>query len=322
MSKTQLNSLLTQIKSRGSFDESDILALRKVIWDDGAISLTEADALFGINHLGHKPKSWPPLFIEAVSSFLVNQTMPQGYINQANAAWLMTRIDHDGIVETHTELELLLSVLKKAHNVTDELEMYALEQVKQAALGGKGYLGRGHALEPGVIGEPEVDVLKRVLYSCSSEGGIGISQLEAEALFDLNDACANAENHESWTRLFVGGIANHLMMLAAWEEPTAQEALRLDNWLETPSKGFVVPSLKGIGDAFKTLFAEPEIKFTNMNTGAVLNAERVTAGEAFWLIERLNRDGILHKNERALLSFLKAESPEIHESLSPYLRTA
>jgi len=322
MSKTQLNSLLTQIKSQGSLDESDILALRKVIWDDGAISLTEADALFEINHLANKPKDWPALFIEAITNFLVSQTMPQGYINQANAAWLMTRIDHDGIVETHTELELLMNVLKRANNVTEALEIYALEQVKQAVLSGKGYLGRDHALQPGVIGEAEVDVLKRVLYACSSEGGIGISQREAEALFDLNDASADAENHESWTQLFVGGIANHLMMLAAWEEPSAREALRLDNWLETPGKGFVMPNFKGVGEAFKTLFAEPEIQFTSMNTGAVLDAERVTAGEAVWLIERLNRDGILHKNERALLSFLKAESPEIHASLAPYLRTA
>ena len=323
MSTAQLSSLLTQVKTKGSFDKADVLTLRQTIWADGAVSHEEADTLFEINHLGHKPKVWPDLFIDAITNFLVHQTMPHGYVNQANAAWLMARIDHDGVVETHTELELLLNVMKHAHNVTDELEAYALAQVRHAVLKGTGYLGRGHPLEPGVIGEAEVSVLKRVLYSCSSEGGIGISKQEAEALFDLNDACVNRVNHESWTRLFVGAIANHLMMVAAWDEPDMQEALRREHWLEERGKGFVMPSFKNLSSAFKGLFSAPQTAgFTNMDKANVAAAERVTAHEASWLIERLNRDGVLHKNEKALLSFLKAESPELHDSLRPYLRAS
>ena len=43
--------------------------------------------------------------------------------------------------------------------------------------------------------------------------------------------------------------------------------------------------------------------------------EAVTAVEAHWLAKRIGRDGQMTPNERALLTFLKAESPSIHPSL-------
>jgi hypothetical protein len=44
--------------------------------------------------------------------------------------------------------------------------------------------------------------------------------------------------------------------------------------------------------------------------------------EAGWLAERIGRDGRLHQNEKALLRFLKQESPRLHESLQPLLDRA
>lgn len=322
MPKMTLRELLDKILGAGHFTDEDVLSVRRAVFDDGHITVQEADMLFQINNLFDKPDTWFDLFLEGVTHFLVRQTMPHGYINQANAAWLMARIDHDGVVETHTELELLLHVMKIANNVTDELEMYALEQVKKSALEGRGYLARGRQLQPGVIGEAEVNILRRVLYACSSEGGVGISMREAEALFDINDAIAGAENHESWQRLFVGGIANHIMMLAAWNEPDMQETLRRENWLEERGAGFIIPSMSGLGAAIKALFVSEPYEYSHTNTANINSAERVTASEAHWLIDRLNRDGHLDTNEKALLRFLKDESPEIHESLVPYIEAA
>ena len=321
----QVNSrnLLTNILRTSHFDNADVLEIRRAVFEDGHITVQEADMLFQINNLFNKPDTWYDLFLEGVTHFLVRQTMPHGYINQANAAWLMARIDHDGVVETRTELELLLYVMKTANNVTDELEEYALKQVKKSVLEGRGYLARARGeLVPGVIGEAEVDMLRRVLYACSSEGGVGISMREAETLFDINDAVTDAENSDSWQRLFVGAIANHIMVTAAWNEPDMQEALRREKWLEAPSSGFVVPSFKGLGSAIKSLFVDPPYEYTHANSASIKSAERVTASEAHWLVERLNRDGKLDANERALLRFLRDESPEIHESLMPYIEAA
>ena len=49
----------------------------------------------------------------------------------------------------------------------------------------------------------------------------------------------------------------------------------------------------------------------------IITREAVTAAEATWLAERIGRNGKVTPNERALLMFLKTESPAI----DPALRT-
>jgi hypothetical protein len=235
----------------------------------------------------------------------------------------MTRISSDGVVESRTELELLLKVMKVARNVTPELEKFALEQVQHAVVHGNGVLSQGRQLEPGVIGEAEVDLIRRVVYACSSEGGISVTRMEAEVLCDLNDICSEAGNHESWQKLYVGALANHLMMVAAWEEPDLQEAVRTQKWLEAPVRGIFKPSFSGLLKRGLSIFApEEEMQFSHMDVNAVTNAEQVTKREASWLIERLNRDGVLNENEIALLKFLEEECPNIHSSLLPMIKAA
>ena len=41
--------------------------------------------------------------------------------------------------------------------------------------------------------------------------------------------------------------------------------------------------------------------------------------EAQWLVDRISHDGRMHENEKALLRFLRDESPDIHPSLKPWL---
>ena len=47
----------------------------------------------------------------------------------------------------------------------------------------------------------------------------------------------------------------------------------------------------------------------------IVTHEAVTAAEASWLAERIGRDGKMSPNERALLAFLKTESPSIDPAL-------
>ncbi len=48
-------------------------------------------------------------------------------------------------------------------------------------------------------------------------------------------------------------------------------------------------------------------------------ANAIDSGESHWLVERIGRDGVLHDNEKALVSYLKQESPSLHSSLKPLL---
>ena len=48
----------------------------------------------------------------------------------------------------------------------------------------------------------------------------------------------------------------------------------------------------------------------------------MTAAEATWLAERIGRDGRMTPNERALLMFLKTESPSIDPALRALVEKA
>ncbi|WP_409433804.1 hypothetical protein ACJ3XI_04670 [Litorimonas sp. RW-G-Af-16] len=327
MTNASLQALVDPIIARGVVLESDMLPLRREIGADMHIDLEEAEILFKINDVCETPSSWPVYFTTVITTFVMDQGEPKGYVSEHNAVWLKARIASDGVVETKTELALLLNILRTAHNVTDTLEHFALDQVRLAVLHGSGYLGQHRRLQPGVIGQAEVEILRRVLYSVSSEGGMGISRMEAEMLFDLNEATAGAHHHESWQQLFVCGIANYLMVLAAYEEPDLEEALRRETWLQDPDAGigsFSDVKFKDVIGAFREAFGykSDEPTFTHMNQGQTKAAEAVTQAEAAWLIERMNRDGGIDANERALLEFLRVECPNIHGSLFPYLQAA
>ena len=90
------------------------------------------------------------------------------------------------------ELELLVKVLETAKFSTEGLVSFALDQVSHAVIEGEGPLVRGGDLVPGVIGEAEVDLLRRILYAFGGDGNVGITRSEAEVLFTLNDATAGA----------------------------------------------------------------------------------------------------------------------------------
>ena len=334
MDNAGLQRFVSDIIARGEILDSDILPIRRVIGKDMDVDVHEADLLFRLNDIPKKSEKWNEYFIQIITTFLIHQTPPEGYISDINASWLMERIQKDGVVETPTELALLMNVLKLSKDVTPQLEMFAMEQVKRAVLNGEGYLAQGRTLEPGVIGEAEVEMLRTILYSVGGIGGVGISSAEAALLFDLNDACQNENNHPSWQKLFVRGVANHLMMVAAYEQPSMEEALDRKKWLEDldniPAASWK-GALKSIGSQLtpakflanlKSITQPEQQTFSHMQRGNVFEAEKVTQEEASWLIERLNRDGKLDSNERALLDFLSEECPDIHESLKPMIKAA
>ncbi|WP_371398179.1 hypothetical protein [Fretibacter rubidus] len=324
MNDAKFKELIKEITAQGELTEAGLLTLRRATSHDFDISPVEADALFVINDTMTTPNGWREYFINAITHFLVSQTVPKGYVTDAKASWLIARIAQDGEVCTETEIGILMSVLKTAQNVTERLEKFALDLVKAAVISGDGYWGQGRALQAGVIGEAEVNLLQTVLYAVSSDTGASISQMEAEALFDLNERCQSEKNHPSWQRLFVGAIANHLMALSAWEEPTANEALRREKWLEDTSPVGML-NLGNIAKSFsawREQLQSEKVTAIHMNHKAVANAERIIQTEASWLIDRLNRDGTIDANERALLDFLAQECPDIHASLKPLIRAA
>jgi len=329
---THLSQILGRLSGAEQLTDDDVLALRRAVYEDGAISISEADGLFELSDsVRVKPESFGEFFMEAVTDFLVRQTLPYGYVDDANATWLITRISKDGLVETMTELRLLVNVLKTATDSTDRLVGFALSQIKHAVLEGSGVIGRGRNLEAGKITQVDVELLRNIIYACGGDRHIAVSRTEAEVLFDLNDATRGADNAPQWQDLFVKGIANYLMFLSTYQTADRDEALRRERWMESRGDlglGSMLRKLK-----FKDVIAEftgsaakeeaaHNARLTEAQNAAVRRAENIDPEEAAWLSSRIGRDGDYDENEKALMAFLEAESPFLHISLKPLLGAA
>ena len=322
---------IAEIKARGSIKDADVLRVRRNYYDDGVITAEEADAIFALNEACPvQDPAWADCFIETISDYLVEQAEPQGYLTAENAQWLIARIASDGRVETKTELELLVNVLDKARWAPQSLARFALEQVKTAAIDGTGPLRSGKTLEPGRVWEAEVDLLRRILYSFGGEGNIAITRPEAEVLFDIDAATAAADNHPAWTDLFVKAIASAVMAASGYATPPREIALARDAWLDRRGDLSLDAMLGGMGSGLNGLFGgyrqqteeERAIARLTQQKIEIVTHEAVTAAEAPWLAQRIGGSGNLTPNQRALLAFLKAESPSIDPALRPLLERA
>jgi len=122
-------------------------------------------------------------------------------------------------------------------------------------------------------------------------------------------------------------------MAAATGKPVSRAAaLKREEWLDSADES-IGATLSGafgmLGQMFSGAFmadmsdAHEQIERAwaakNAETqAAIAEAAVISQVEADWLIERMSRDGRIHDNEKALLAFLKRESPDIHPSLKPW----
>ncbi len=324
-----IETAVAGIKSQSRIRSEDVLGLRRQVYGDHTIDRQEADALIALNSAcPDQCPEWHDFLVEAITDYIVHQEKPAGYIVAGNAEWLIAAVSRDGKVTTLTELELLVRVLETAKYSTEELVSFALEQVKYAVTEGNGPLARGGELVPGVIGEPEVDLLRRILYAFGGDGNVGVTRAEAEILFAINDAIADADNHPSWNELFVKAIANFVMCASGYEAPTRDEALRRESFFgrsDADIGGFFARMVSGGAGGILAAYrrsgdvdADWEARNRRVEASARL-AERIDHVEARWLAERIGRDGRLHENEHALISFIKQTSPAIHPDLKALL---
>jgi hypothetical protein len=314
-----------EICRRGNVSHADVLALRRAYYEDAKITAAEADALFNINATCRaQDPAWPEFFVEAVTDYIVNCAEPEGYLNAENARWLIDRIGADGRVDSRTELDLVVNVLDKARWAPESLVRFALAQVKHAVVDGDGPLRNGQLLEPGRITEGEIELIRRILFAFAGDGHIAVTRTEAEILFDINDATVHAPENPAWADLFAKAVANCVMASSGYAPPSREEALRREAWLDRRgdlSLGAMLGSIVDRGltsviDGYREQSAEERaLARLERQRIEIITNEVVTEGEAEWLATRMLRDGELSAPEKALLAFLKRESPKLHPTL-------
>ncbi|MBI1682285.1 hypothetical protein [Caulobacter hibisci] len=334
-----LATTIATLKTAGRVTEADVVALRGLVYPDMVLSRAEAQALLALDEAVEEASTpWRHLLTEAIVDHLVHQARPAGYVDAEAADWLIAAVSRDGLVKSATELEVLIRVLETASEVPEALVAFTLAQVKAAVLHGQGPLAQGR-MERGRVTDGEAALLRRVLYAQAGDENIAITRAEAEILFDINDASVGARNASDWTELFAKAVAASVMTVSHYRAPSRQEAARHEAWLAQPADvpGFLARMFQGAPGVWRTIdnaealnrIMNPDREIhdaweaRNREQAAVaLAAETIDAEEAAWLVERLERDGVLDAAESALLAFIARESPQVHPALAAVIARA
>jgi hypothetical protein len=268
--------------------------------------------------------AWPEFFIETLTDYVVNQAQPEGYLTAEGARWLISRVSKDDAIARKTELDLVVNILDKARWSPVSLSRFALQQVRRAVVDGDGPLRAGQIVEKGRISEPEVELVRRILYAFGGDGNVAVTRAEAEVLFEINDAIVNPEANPAWTDLFVKAVTNVVMAASGQAVPTREEAMRRDAWFaergELSPKSLIAAMVTSSIDAVRNAYQEQSseeralARLEHQRIEIITN-EVITQAEAGWLCERIGRDGHVTPNEAALIAYLKKESPNIHPDL-------
>lgn len=292
----------------------DVLSLRREVWPDGVISLSEAELLFSLNRAAHDVvPEWDEFFIEAISDHVLNGPEPHLYVDDQTAAWLIGEIERDGSSATARDLELVVKILEKALNAPDSLKTWALRQIETAILTGEGPTRRDGPLRPGTVDEAEVKWLRRLVFAPGGDGALIVGDDEAEMLWRIKDATLHADNAPGWKQLFVQALGNHLMGWSNYKPLDRAEAAHLESFMKDRRS-----SVRDFLGRMAGQLAHPDFEdaeqevFGHEPTAAeheasVEAAEAVTPAEQDWLRLHVDADHARDPYEEALLAFIAEE---------------
>lgn len=276
----------------------DVLAVRRAVWPDGRVSDAEAGTVFALNRAVREPSpEWRDFFIEALTDYVVNQKAPRGYVDEANAAWLMAEVDRDGEPVSRLEVELVVKVIERALNCPAGLRVWALAQIEEAVVRGSKS-----------VDADECRLLRRLVFAPGGEGALVVGQDEAEALWRLKDACVGSDNAPEWETLFVQAVGNHLLAYSSYKPLERDEAARLEAFVNDDRSSIAgfFGKMRGanpLTEAAKLFGEKPSVD----HEAKLAEAEAVTPEEQGWLDAKVNADGARDPYEEALLAFVEAE---------------
>lgn len=119
-----LEQLKKDLLADGIIDSVEVKEIKEILYADGVIDIEEAEFLFEINDAvtgKENDSSWEALFIEAITSFLLQDENSPGEIDKEEAEWLLEKISGDGQIDS-IEKNLLLNLKNKAKSFPSNLE--------------------------------------------------------------------------------------------------------------------------------------------------------------------------------------------------------
>lgn len=120
---SKLNDLKKSIIANGIIDEIEVKQLREILFADGAIDKDEAEFIFEMNDAvsgKENHSSWKMLFVDAITSFILEDEESPGVVDEGEANWLLNKIQGDGKLDD-IELALMNNLKTKAKYLPQSL---------------------------------------------------------------------------------------------------------------------------------------------------------------------------------------------------------
>lgn len=310
---THFSEIAARAAADGQISAEEMLVLRRELWGDGIVAQAEAETLFAVNRaLAVRSPEWCDFFVEAIGEFVLNGSPPRLQCSDAEAAWLIGQIDHDGMIDSMAELECMVRIIERAENTPDALKKYALAAVEREVLTGTGPTRCGGQLSATHISAAECRIIRRVIFASGGHGPAAVTRHDAEMLFRLKDQTLAEENAAEWDDLFLDGVANYLKGFAlqnaqvSHERKLELEAFVADN---TPNvarfMGRVLREVPQGRNHFGKVFGKRE---DGRDYSALADAgAQVTDHERAWLESVIDADGEVDDLESRLLARIAAE---------------
>lgn len=311
------SDIVDRLKGAGQITADDVLAMRREVYGAPQVARDEVEALIALDASAHDcAPEWGAFVADVMVDYVVHQQDPEDYVDDAKAAWLVSACA--GPLTKDGGIEALVRVLEAASDAPQSLEAFVLGKVKAAMVAA------------GRLSADDVALLRRALFAGASEGNVGITREEADALFDIDAACgANAD--PSWPPFFAQAIDDALTAVSPFHVESRAEAQTDEAWLA---------SRPGLFDFFKQVVAKPDLGGAMEDIFHPSDNERdewrdadaqidrdeaaaapITDEEADWLVGRLN-GAPLSAAARALLERLKTQASDAGGRLKPLIDAA
>lgn len=119
-----LEQLKNELLADGIIDFAEVKEIKEILYADGVIDTEEAEFLFEINDAvsgKENDPSWESLFVDAITTYLLEDETSPGEIDEEEAEWLFEKIKGDGQID-EIEKKLLDNLKANAKSFPANLE--------------------------------------------------------------------------------------------------------------------------------------------------------------------------------------------------------
>ncbi|MCU0881869.1 MAG: hypothetical protein MUF14_04285 [Hyphomonadaceae bacterium] len=271
-----LDAVESQATESAASSASQVDDLRAAIMRDGVIATSEAARLMDLHRTGAPvtgEDGWDDLFVEALTSyFALSHEVPELEAGELSADWadVLAKVGRsfglgrtgpspDG--ETWVEASARLGVSAQSADVLvtslganglllDAVEMRLLARLFShavtypAALRSFAWQALAATVQADrVITEAEAALVRALAMGPASEAGVAVTRQEAEMIIAINRACDPASKHVSWTNVFAGCMASHV--LHQGRSPGSLDAVETA-WLDSQLAGHSGPETEAL----------------------------------------------------------------------------